>query len=258
MRKILGIALVAVGVCAVAGCEFNLRTGTATPVATPVAVDAGAVATLKPKGYARRKLPIRITPAVSSSGGTATVVADAGAGGSSSGGSVVPAEPPMVAGATAFGDNVADAESFMGSIYFLPAETKALPDFAKLSPAGTLFTKSFNVQDRDFTLGFPGVDARSEFFGIVYDGPLSVSKEAVYELRLVSDDGARILIDDMPIVNNDGIHTVKEVKGPVRLLAGIHAFRVEYFQSVKPRVALQVFVSSSELNMAERLLTTTL
>jgi hypothetical protein len=257
MRKIHAFGLVAV-VCAV-GCEFSLKAGTDAQQAGQQAVQGASQAVVTPvaKGFSRVRRRIG-TPA--SSGGVA-VAGDAGTssgGSSSSGGSVTPTEPPVVSGATAFGDNVADAESFMGSIYFLPPDTQKLPDFSKLNPSGNLFTKSFNVQDRDFTLGFPGVDARSEFFGIVYDGPLTVTKEGIYELRLVSDDGARILIDDMPIIANDGIHTVKEVKGLVNLTASLHAFRVEYFQSVKPRVALQVFVSSAALKMPERLLTTTL
>jgi hypothetical protein len=257
MRKIQAFGLVAV-VCAV-GCEFSVRAGTdaqqaGQQAAQNAAQAAGAVVTPVAKGFTR----VKRRPFPAAAGGVAAVDAGTSSGGTSSGGSVTPAEPPTVSGATAFGDNVADAESFMGSIFFLPPDTQKLPDFSKLSPSGTLFTKSFNVVDRDFTLGFPGVDARSEFFGIVYDGPLTVTKAGIYELRLLSDDGARILIDDMPILANDGLHTVKEVKGQVNLTASLHAFRVEYFQSAKPRVALQVFVGSAALAMPERLLTTTL
>jgi PA14 domain len=252
MRKIHAFGLVAV-VCAV-GCEFSVKAGTDAQQAGQQAVQAaGAVVAPVAKGF--KRVPRRFGTPATSSGGIA--VADAGPSPSSSGGTT-PAEPPTVAGPTAFGDNVADAESFMGSIFFLPPDTQKLPDFTKLTPAGTLFTKSFNVKDRDFTMGFPGVDARSEFFGIVYDGPLTVSKQGIYQIRLVSDDGARILIDDTLIVSNDGIHTFKEVKQLVDLSAQVHSFHVEYFQAAKPRVALEVWVSSPALNMPERLLTTTL
>jgi hypothetical protein len=145
----------------------------------------------------------------------------------------------------------------MGNIYVLPAETQKLPDFATLKPTGTLFAKDFNVSSRKFETGFPGVDAaRNEWFGIVYDGPLTVGTEADYNLRLVSDDGAKVYVDDMLLIDNDGVHTAAEKKQPVHLQVGTHAIRVEYFQAAKGDAALQLFISGA--SVPERPLTTKL
>jgi hypothetical protein len=272
MRKFVIVTSAVVGLAAMAGCQFSVQAG-GQPAAAPVQTPATQAAIPAPKATIKfGKRPgggfIRLPSAGASSGAAASSGATASggtvpavdAGASSSGGSsgTVPSAPPVVSGATLFGSNVADAESFMGNIYFLPTDTQKLPDFSKLSISGSLFAKTFAVADGDFTTGFPGVDARSEFFGIVYDGPLTVTKDAVYEMRLVSDDGARMLIDDTLIIDNDGVHAMKEAKGPVRLDPGVHALRIEYFQGAKPRVALQAYVGSAQLKMAERTITTQL
>jgi hypothetical protein len=260
MNKFVGFAVLSVVGLTVAACEFNMRAGTNTAAAVPAAVtpdpapNAGGVAAVRTRMIRRRAIA-QLTPnggtPTTSSGGPAGPVADAGP--------AAPAEAPLVTATTVFGGSTADAESFMGNIFLLPASTTQLPDFTKLVPVGSLFTKTFTVAEGDFTGGFPGVTAQSEFFGIAYDGPLAVTKDAFYEMRLVSDDGARVLIEDSPILSNDGIKAGKtEVTGPVHLKPGVYALHVEYFQAAKPKVAFQLYIGSKQLGLAERALTSAL
>jgi hypothetical protein len=145
----------------------------------------------------------------------------------------------------------------MGSIYFLAPGATSMPDFSKSTPSGTLFAKTLDISPTKFESGFPGVDQRTEFFAIAYDAPLVVTNDAVYQLHLISDDGARVIIDDTPLIANDGVQQgPKDVKGPVHLVPGTHAIRVEYFQAAKPDVALRLLISSEQLKMEERPLTT--
>jgi hypothetical protein len=153
-----------------------------------------------------------------------------------------PSGAAVITGATIFGSGTVDTTGFKGNIYFLPAGTTKIPALASMQPNGFLFTKEINVAAQPFSGGFPGVDgARKENFAIRYEAPLIVTAEADYDFRLVADDGANLLIDNTPIVDNDGAKTAPAEKtGPVHLVAGTHLITVDYFQTTG-NVALQLF-----------------
>lgn len=179
----------------------------------------------------------------------------AGGGGSSSGSSGTD-EPRFVTGDTPFGGANGTDISFVGLIYFTDANATGLPAFDNLKPTGALFTNTLNVAANTTFNGFPGVDNRKDNFAIRYESPLVVTTEADYTIRIVSDDGAKLYIDDMLIVDNDGVKDgAAEKSGPVHLVAATHAVRIDYFHTTGP-VALQVFVKPPAT--AEQLLGTKL
>jgi hypothetical protein len=97
---------------------------------------------------------------------------------------------PTVSQPTLFGDNNADPNALMGEVYFVAPGTKSIPDFNQLGLSGVLYTSSLNIPPNNFTSGFPGIGGRSDWFAIRYEGPLTVTTPAIYDLRLLSDDGA--------------------------------------------------------------------
>lgn len=153
-----------------------------------------------------------------------------------------PSGAPVVSGATIFGDGTVDTTGFKGNIYWVPAGTTKLPDLGTMQPNGFLFTKELNIAPQAFTGGFPGIDTNHvENFAIRYEAPLVVTAEADYDFRLVADDGAILLIDGTPIVDNDGARAAPAEKtGPVHLVPGTHLITVDYLQTTG-NVALQVF-----------------
>ncbi len=84
----------------------------------------------------------------------------------------------------------------------------------------TVITKSFN------TLPFKRV---SPAFGIIYTGFIRIDEDGVYGFSTQSDDGSILLIDDQPVVDNDGKHAVFEKSGSVPLQKGFHKFTLKYF-----------------------------
>jgi hypothetical protein len=140
------------------------------------------------------------------------------------------------------GDNAKG--SFRGFVYFLPDSTTSLPNFDTLTPTGALFTTSFGVSSNSYTQGLPGLDdARNEFFGIKYDGTFVTTVVGEYQFRLESDDGARLTVDGVSVVSNNGTHTASSKNGFLKLNSGSHNFKLEYFQA-KGAVALRLFVTS--------------
>ena len=61
-------------------------------------------------------------------------------------------------------------------------------------------------------------------------GFLRVPRDGVYAFYTVSDDGSKLYLGDVEVVNNDGLHGKREKYGAVALGAGLHAIRVTYFE----------------------------
>ena len=93
-----------------------------------------------------------------------------------------------------------------------------------------------NVKARGVT-GRIGLDVRQrdDHFALRLTGNLTVPVEGEYTFFVVSDDGARLLIDDKEILANDGIHPATEGKGRIVLTRGEHALTLLYFNAVGER-----------------------
>ena len=95
-----------------------------------------------------------------------------------------------------------------------------IPDFSKLTPVKKGSLESIDLSPK----------IKVEYFGIEYTGFIRIPTDGVYAFYTDSDDGSSLSIDGSTVVNNDGLHGMKEVKGVVALAAGLHAIRVDFFQ----------------------------
>lgn len=99
---------------------------------------------------------------------------------------------------------------------------KKLPDFATLKP--------FREGELDGLVEIKLDDYKNQF-GVVYTGKLKAPKDSEYTFAIAGDDGVRLLIDGKKVAEHDGIHPASDIKeGKVKLTAGEHDFRLEYFQ----------------------------
>jgi hypothetical protein len=148
-------------------------------------------------------------------------------------------EPTVV-----FGTTVVIPSGLRGVVYNIKRNRTQLPDFEKLKPAGPpIYTSSLNVPAQDFRQGFPGVTKRIEWFAIDYTGRFWITKPGTYRFNMLSDDGAKLYIDDQVIIDNDGLHAPLWKDGTVDLAGGLHRIRVSYFQGPKWAIALVLKVS---------------
>ena len=67
-------------------------------------------------------------------------------------------------------------------------------------------------------------------FGAEITGYLAVPVNGVYLFTLDSDDGSMLYIDGSLVVDNGGPHPPAVVTSPMGLTAGVHSFRVEFFE----------------------------
>lgn len=98
-------------------------------------------------------------------------------------------------------------------------EWDVLPDFGAMTP--------------DEASEYPAVALISakfpEYTGLRLEGTVTVPATTVYRFALNSDDGSKLWIDGVLVVDNDGLHGPVSKVGAVALAKGAHSIRVDYF-----------------------------
>lgn len=79
-------------------------------------------------------------------------------------------------------------------------------------------------------------------FGVIYSGFIRIDADGVYQFSTRSDDGSVLIIDDQPVVDNDGKHPLLEQAGAVALQKGYHQITVKYFD-IGSVSALKVYMT---------------
>ncbi|MBK7947364.1 MAG: NPCBM/NEW2 domain-containing protein [Deltaproteobacteria bacterium] len=97
----------------------------------------------------------------------------------------------------------------------------SVANLAGLTPVATGTSSSIKL----------GVTSIQADFGLVFTNTLNVTSAGVYEFQLTSDEGSKLFIDGVLVVNNDGEHVAVTVTGSRNLTAGSHTLRVEYFDN---------------------------
>ena len=118
-----------------------------------------------------------------------------------------------------------------------------MPGFKHLTPVYTFITGTLNVSPRNYTEGFPTAKTESvvDNFAIRFRGRLAIEMPGTYTFALNSDDGSKLYINRNLVVDNDGIHTPRYVRGNLKLAAGMHHIEIHYFQGQPYQIALQWF-----------------
>ncbi len=89
---------------------------------------------------------------------------------------------------------------------------------------------------RDMTINFPNDKSFNLYFipenyAIVWEGWLHAPVEGTYRFTLGSDDGSKLFVNNIQVINNDGIHAYYEVEGDIQLTAGYHKIKIEFFEN---------------------------
>ncbi|MCM8529103.1 MAG: PA14 domain-containing protein, partial [Lentisphaeraceae bacterium] len=101
---------------------------------------------------------------------------------------------------------------------------------------GDLLPTNFAGMSAVETAAVPNVDInvsdRDERYAMSFDGFIEITQEGDYSFFLSSDDGSKLYINGVEVIDNDGLHGNREVstETPLTLTAGKHAIRVEFFE----------------------------
>ena len=103
-----------------------------------------------------------------------------------------------------------------------------------------LTLEEMDISEQPYYSGtIPAVHAPSEAymgdiitnFFVEIKGFLNIASTDNYVLRLVSDDGGRLYLDDELLIDNDGLHGADPKDSELILEAGIHPIRITFFQA---------------------------
>ncbi len=70
-----------------------------------------------------------------------------------------------------------------------------------------------------------------DYFGYKFEGFFKAEDKGVYIFSINSDDGAKLFIDDVCIIDNDGSHSLTPAYNYVALEKGFHKFSLHYFEN---------------------------
>ncbi len=151
-----------------------------------------------------------------------------------------PAEPPE----NDFGYDQPIKGCFEGIVYPLPENTSVLPtNYSQYQQASVVYACEWDIPQREWSNGFPGITDLFEWFAIRYTGSFSVATAGTWNFRISSDDGAKLIIDGKVVIDNDGQHPPQEKSGSVQLTAGDHDMVLEYFQGPRYYINLQLYAT---------------
>jgi PA14 domain len=127
----------------------------------------------------------------------------------------------------------------VAEVYRLRHGTASVNEMRRRKPIKTVCLAQLDITPRDHRDGFPGLDV-NEWFGLDVRFTVNMPQDLTMDLMLLSDDGAVLTIDDVEVINNDGIHAASPLMETVKLAKGLRHFRVRYFQGPGYGLALML------------------
>lgn len=131
-----------------------------------------------------------------------------------------------------------------GRVYHLDPDTNKLPKFDRMKPAGNIYTTTLNIWPQQFDEGFPSITDRFEWFGIRYTGKIWIETPGTYGFSLLSDDGAKLKLNDKTVIDNDGTHRANAISANTTLSRGVYEIEIDYYQGPRFNVALVLAVQA--------------
>jgi len=132
-----------------------------------------------------------------------------------------------------------------------------LPTILAKNPAvGSFVLANLSVGDTPSANGFPGMPkglqdkVGLEGYALDCFGYLNIDTSGIHQFRLFSDDGSRLVIEDVVVIQNQGLHSPTTVTAKVDLHKGLNRINVTYFQGPNHQIALELRASGPNTSEA--------
>ena len=135
----------------------------------------------------------------------------------------------LLAATFTIGANAALQPGLVGRYYQMTGSLEDFPTItAAQKPAVERVDKEINFASTLET--FPGTKLLDNFY-VGWTGVIRIAKDGDYTFHLESDDGSRLFIDGKRVVDHSGTHEMIGMTGGVKLKAGDHEIKVEFFDA---------------------------
>lgn len=123
--------------------------------------------------------------------------------------------------------------------YYENMMKKSLPDFQALGrPTREGYVHEFTLDELDVE--------EKDHFAVLFTTRMEIDESGKYTFGVISDDGAKLYIDDKEVIDNDGSHSADMKYGSIKLTQGVHTVKVEYFDDYMGQ-KLEVYYKSDNL-----------
>jgi mono/diheme cytochrome c family protein len=104
--------------------------------------------------------------------------------------------------------------------------------FNNLTLSGTAALTRTEVVNFDWGSGSPGTGVNSNNFSVRWSGSVMATTSGTYRFRTISDDGVRLWVNGVQVINNWSDHAATtNTSGTINLVAGQrYAIRLEYYE----------------------------
>ncbi len=116
-----------------------------------------------------------------------------------------------------------------------------LPDFKMLTPVKTGHVSQIKLDN---------IEIRKELFGIEYSGFINIKEAGEYTFFLQSNDGSKLFVDAVEVVDNGGQHGALVKQGTIQLDVGKHPIQVYYFDAGGSHM-IKVSIQSASMEKQE-------
>jgi PA14 domain/IPT/TIG domain len=115
----------------------------------------------------------------------------------------------------------------VGRYYDHGTELRRIPRLGGISPTLSRLDPVVDFGDND-SFGLP---FRPDTFAVEWRGYVQAREAGVYTFQLGSDDGSQLELDNVVVIDNEGLHGHREVDVRVELSPGLHVLRLTYFEN---------------------------
>jgi uncharacterized protein (TIGR03790 family) len=138
---------------------------------------------------------------------------------------VLTAAPCTVSEASATSGLLAEYFDNAGISY----NSSLMPDLSGREP--DYWRGEANIDYPDTQSAWAGLDSRfADYWSVRHSGAITIPTAGNWTFYLNSDDGTKLWLDEVEVVNNQAIHAMSEASGTTWLEAGDHALRTEFFE----------------------------
>jgi len=115
-------------------------------------------------------------------------------------------------------------------VYYTPSNQRNLNSYNTWGQTPRIRKRHANINYAGTGAPWPDMSGRKDHFYVRWTGAVVIKESGRYNFFLTSDDGSRMFIAGNMVVNNDGLHGMRERSGNRQLNTGKHPIRVDMFE----------------------------
>ena len=129
-------------------------------------------------------------------------------------------------------------------VYDFSGRTQLATQLDSAPHLGSFYMDQFDVTARDWQQGFPKFPASlshlRENYAVRCFAKLRVTHTGQHTFSITSDDGMRVLLNNSPVVQDDGLHAPRTATANVNLVKGLYNMEVQWFQGPRTQIAAEL------------------